>query len=342
MFKDIMNETILVTGGAGFIGSALIRFLINETDYRVVNLDKLTYAGNWASLASVADNTRYDFVHGDICDKPLLEQIFSTYQPHFVMHLAAESHVDNSIASANNFIQTNIVGTYTLLEVTRTFYNTLSKNAQSTFRFLHVSTDEIYGDLQNNEPAKELNRYQPSSPYSASKASADHLVRAWHRTYQLPVLLSSSSNNYGPYQHQEKLIPLMINKALKAEPLPIYGDGKQVRDWLYVDDHVRALLVILTKGHIGETYNISAHCEKENIAIVHLICDALNTKVNNKQTHLSHVNDFKQLISYVDDRPGHDTRYALNANKLMHELNWRPQVSFTDGLEQTIDWYLFQ
>ncbi len=332
------NLKILVTGGAGFIGSALVRYLVNETNHTVINVDKLTYAGNLESLKSIAKSERYHFEHVDICDKTALEQVFNAHQPSLVIHLAAESHVDRSITGPAAFIETNIVGTYTLLEVARHFWNTLAEPAKQAFRFHHVSTDEVYGDLEGTTDLfTETTPYSPSSPYSASKASSDHLVRAWGRTYGLPVLITNCSNNYGPYHFPEKLIPLMILNALEGKPLPIYGEGNQIRDWLYVEDHARALYKVLTEGKVGETYNIGGHNEKRNIDVVYALCDLLEELA---PTHPKGINQYVNLITYVKDRPGHDVRYAIDASKIAHDLGWKPQETFETGLRKTVEWYL--
>lgn len=332
------NCKILVTGGAGFIGSALVRFLINETDNTVINVDKLTYAGNLESLKTVADSERYFFEQVDICDKAALQQVFATHQPELVIHLAAESHVDRSITGPAAFIETNIVGTYTLLEVARHYWNNLAEEAKQSFRFHHVSTDEVYGDLEGTTDLfTETTPYAPSSPYSASKASSDHLVRAWGRTYGLPILVTNCSNNYGPYHFPEKLIPLMILNALEGKPLPVYGEGLQIRDWLYVEDHARALYTVLTKGKLGETYNIGGHNEKKNIEVVHALCELLEELAPNYPVGVQRYTD---LITYVKDRPGHDVRYAIDASKIADELGWKPQETFTTGLRKTVEWYL--
>ena len=329
---------ILITGGSGFIGSALIRYIINQTLDSIINIDKLTYAANQSVLREIEDSPRYAFEKVDICDLKALESIFEKYQPDAVMHLAAESHVDRSIAGAGDFIQTNIVGTYTLLEVAKNYWYTLDEAKKSIFRFHHISTDEVYGDLSFSEPAfTEQSPYHPSSPYSASKAASDHLVYAWHRTYGLPVMLSNSSNNYGAYQHTEKLIPLMISNALMGKPLPIYGDGQQIRDWLFVEDHVEALYLILTKGRIGERYNIGGNCEKNNLEVVKTICQLLEEFIPNKSHNIRHYED---LITYVKDRPGHDIRYALDCSKIYDELGWRPRESFDSGIRKTVEWFI--
>ena len=329
---------ILVTGGAGFIGSAMIRYFIAKTDIEVVNVDVLTYAGNLESLDKASASDRYRFEQVDICDQDALQTVFDAHQPDAVMHLAAESHVDRSIDGPTAFIQTNIVGTYTLLEVARKYWLALPEQRRNVFRFHHISTDEVYGDLDATDaPFTETTRYLPSSPYSASKASSDHLVRAWHRTYGLPVVVSNCSNNYGPFQFPEKLIPLMILNALNGKPLPVYGDGLQVRDWLFVDDHVEALHTVLRKGKLGETYNIGGQSEKTNLEVVHCVCRCLDELVENKPSGLS---TFKQLISHVTDRLGHDRRYAVDIDKISRELHWRPNETFDSGMRQTVSWYL--
>jgi dTDP-glucose 4,6-dehydratase len=332
-----MKKTIVVTGGAGFIGSALIRFLINETNHTVINFDKLTYAGNLESLKSVEDSDRYHFVQGDICNRVTVTNMLTEYQPDFLMHLAAESHVDRSIDGPGEFIQTNIVGTYELLEATRNYYLTLIGEKKVIFRFHHISTDEVYGDLGDTGLFTEESSYDPSSPYSASKAASDHLVRAWHRTYNLPVVLTNCSNNYGPFHFPEKLIPLIILNALDGKSLPVYGDGKQVRDWLFVDDHARALYKVVCEGKVGETYNIGGFNEKQNIEVVHSICNQLNLLIKNKPNG---VNDFKELITFVEDRPGHDVRYAIDTDKINKELGWHPKETFESGIKRTVEWYL--
>ncbi|MBN6709937.1 dTDP-glucose 4,6-dehydratase [Haemophilus haemoglobinophilus] len=329
---------ILITGGAGFIGSALIRYLIAETDHIIINVDKLTYAANLDSLQSAVQNPAYFFEQVDIADKAAISKIFEQYQPDVIMNLAAESHVDRSIVESDNFIQTNIIGTFTLLEVARQYWFSLPEKRKERFVFQHISTDEVYGDLTCNEqPFTELSSYQPSSPYSASKASSDHLVRTWHRTYGLPILITHSSNNYGPFQHSEKLIPRMIVNALQGEPLPIYGNGLQIRDWLFVEDHVQALYKVLLNGKIGESYNIGANCEKTNLEIVQMICDLLEELAPNKPEGIRLYSD---LITHVEDRLGHDKRYAINADKIHRELGWKAEQDFTSGLRNTIAWYL--
>ncbi|CAM3376053.1 dTDP-glucose 4,6-dehydratase [Halomonas lysinitropha] len=347
-----MPKTFLITGGAGFIGSAVVRELIHNTDHRVVNVDKLTYAGNLESLASVEDSQRYTLVKADICDAPAMQRAFAAHQPDVVMHLAAESHVDRSIDGPAEFIQTNVVGTSVLLEAARGYWKTLQESASEKaagFRFHHISTDEVYGDLAEEGasssfqlPASsslftEQTPYAPSSPYSASKAGSDHLVRAWQRTFGLPTLVTNCSNNYGPYHFPEKLIPLMILNALAGKPLPVYGDGQQIRDWLYVEDHARALIKVATEGEVGETYNIGGHNEKTNLEVVETICalvDELRLDSSSFQLPAS------SLITFVADRPGHDLRYAIDAGKIERELGWVPQETFETGLRKTMAWYL--
>ena len=329
---------ILVTGGAGFIGSAVVRHIINNTGDSVINVDKLTYAGNLESLESIANSPRYIFEQADICDKTALERIFQTHQPDAVMHLAAESHVDRSIDGPSAFIETNIVGTYILLETARAYWNQLSESKKSGFRFHHISTDEVYGDLEGTDDLfTETTPYAPSSPYSVSKASSDHLVRAWLRTYGFPTIVTNCSNNYGPFHFPEKLIPLMILNALDAKPLPVYGNGMQIRDWLFVEDHARALYKVVTEGKIGETYNIGGHNEKANIEVVKTICTLLEELAPNKPQGVEHYQD---LITYVTDRPGHDVRYAIDAAKIGRELGWKPEETFESGIRKTVEWYL--
>ncbi|MDN3392169.1 dTDP-glucose 4,6-dehydratase [Pseudoalteromonas sp. APC 3691] len=331
---------ILVTGGAGFIGSAVIRYIIDNTEDSVINLDKLTYAGNLESLKSVEHSDRYAFEHVDICNRTELDRVFLMHKPDAVMHLAAESHVDRSITGPSDFIQTNIVGTYNLLEAAREYWNALADDAKKAFRFHHISTDEVYGDLPHPDEQEgelplftEQTSYAPSSPYSASKASSDHLVRAWLRTYGFPTLVTNCSNNYGPFHFPEKLIPLVILNALEGKVLPIYGKGDQIRDWLFVEDHARALYKVVTKGVVGETYNIGGHNEKQNIEVVQTICSILDTLVP-KNTK------YAEQITYVTDRPGHDRRYAIDSTKMSAELNWTPIETFETGLRKTIEWYL--
>lgn len=333
-----MSKTIIITGGAGFIGSAVIRYVIDaHPDVKVINLDKLTYAGNLESLSNVEGNSNYQFEQVDICDATAVERIFSQYHPDAIMHLAAESHVDRSIDGPAEFIQTNIVGTYNLLESARQYWLQLDDNKKNAFRFHHVSTDEVYGSLGKEGMFTETSTYKPNSPYSASKASSDHLVRAWYKTYGLPIVLTNCSNNYGPYQFPEKLIPLVTLNALAGKPLPIYGKGDQIRDWLYVDDHARALYRVLTQGKVGETYNIGGHNELKNIEVVETICAILEELV---PSHPAGVKAYRDLITYVADRPGHDQRYAIDADKIKQELGWVPEETFATGMKKTIQWYL--
>ena len=333
---------ILVTGGAGFIGSAVVRHIINNTQDSVVNVDKLTYAGNLESLVDVSSNERYAFVQADICDRNAMDKIFALHQPDAVMHLAAESHVDRSITGPAEFIETNIVGTYTLLEAARAYWAQLNDERKAGFRFHHISTDEVYGDLPHPDECPEgavlplfteTTSYAPSSPYSASKASSDHLVRAWQRTYGLPCIVTNCSNNYGPYHFPEKLIPLVILNALEGKNLPVYGKGDQIRDWLYVEDHARALYTVVTQGSLGETYNIGGHNEKKNLDVVLTICDLLDEMVPKNTS-------YREQITYVADRPGHDRRYAIDASKISHDLHWKPQETFESGIRKTVEWYL--
>lgn len=330
------NKNILVTGGAGFIGSAVIRYLINETNSNVLNIDKLTYAGNLESLETISNNPRYQFLHADVCDKSAMTKAFDDFEPDIVMHLAAESHVDRSIDGPMDFIQTNIIGTYNLLEAARNYWQNLAEDKKSRFKFHHISTDEVYGDLEGTDDLfTEETSYSPSSPYSASKASSDHLVRAWYRTYGLPIVITNCSNNYGPYHFPEKLIPLIILNALDGKPLPVYGDGKQIRDWLYVEDHARALYLVATTAKVGETYNIGGHNEKQNIDVVKTICTILDN-IKPRTDGQSYI----QQITFVKDRPGHDLRYAIDASKINTELGWQPQETFESGIQKTVEWYL--
>ena len=333
---------ILVTGGAGFIGSAVIRHIIKHTQDSVINVDKLTYAGNLESLSDISEHERYCFEQADICDNTTIEHLFDKYQPDAIMHLAAESHVDRSISGPATFIETNIVGTYTLLEAARKYWVSLSGQKKQKFRFHHISTDEVYGDLLHPDDDKDLTTlplftettaYAPSSPYSASKAASDHLVRAWMRTYGMPTIVTNCSNNYGPYHFPEKLIPLVILNALAGKPLPIYGKGDQIRDWLYVEDHARALYTVVTQGQAGETYNIGGYNEKKNIDVVYAICDLLDEIVPKTTS-------YRQQITYVTDRPGHDRRYAIDASKIHQQLGWKPQETFASGIRKTVEWYL--
>jgi len=329
---------ILVTGGAGFIGSAVIRHIIRNTQDVAINLDKLTYAGNLESLSEIDSSERYYFEQVDICDRVELDRVFAQHQPDLVMHLAAESHVDRSIDGPAAFIETNVMGTYHLLEAARQYWSTLDETRKAAFRFHHISTDEVYGDLEGTDDLfTETTSYAPSSPYSASKASSDHLVRAWQRTYGFPTLVTNCSNNYGPYHFPEKLIPLMILNALDGKPLPVYGDGMQIRDWLFVEDHARALYKVVTEGEIGETYNIGGHNEKANIEVVKTICSLLEELRPNKPEG---IDSYEALITYVKDRPGHDVRYAIDATKIAQELNWTPEETFESGIRKTVEWYL--
>ena len=339
--REKHSMKLLITGGAGFIGSAVIRHIIQNTQDEVVNLDKLTYAGNLESLAQVSDSERYSFEQVDICNRAEVDRVLAQHKPDAIMHLAAESHVDRSIDGPAEFIETNIVGTYTLLEATRHYWQALDGDKKAHFRFHHISTDEVYGDLPHPDEVAdaeeylftEQTSYAPSSPYSASKASSDHLVRAWRRTYGLPTLVTNCSNNYGPYHFPEKLIPLMILNALEGKPLPVYGKGDQVRDWLYVEDHARALYKVVTEGQPGETYNIGGHNEKQNIEVVHTLCDILQELRPQEQSYCN-------LITTVKDRPGHDRRYAIDASKIQKELGWVPRKTFETGIRKTVQWYL--
>lgn len=331
-----MNKTILITGGAGFIGANFVLGWLAQSNNPVINLDRLTYAGNLENLSSLREDSRHTFVHGDIGDATLIGELLLKYRPYAVINFAAESHVDRSIHGPENFIQTNIVGTFHLLEAARAYWNGLPHNEKGEFRFLHVSTDEVYGSLAKNVPAfSENNRYEPNSPYSASKAASDHLVRAYHHTYGLPVLTTHCSNNYGPYQFPEKLIPLLIANALADKLLPVYGDGQQIRDWLYVKDHCTAIRRVLEAGTVGETYNIGGWNEKANIDIVHTVCELLDEASPRKDGKL-----YREQITYVTDRPGHDRRYAIDASKIERELGWKPAETFATGIRKTVQWYL--
>ncbi|MEO3879147.1 dTDP-glucose 4,6-dehydratase [Rheinheimera fenheensis] len=334
-------KKILVTGGAGFIGSAVVRHIINNTDNTVINVDKLTYAGNLNSVAGVTDISRYVFEQADICSAEAMATLIEEHQPDAIMHLAAESHVDRSIDGPAAFIETNIVGTYTLLEAARNYWKALPEVRKQAFRFHHISTDEVYGDLHGTDDLfTETTPYAPSSPYSASKASSDHLVRAWYRTYGLPVIVTNCSNNYGPYHFPEKLIPLMILNALAGKPLPVYGKGNQIRDWLYVEDHARALYKVVTEGKVGETYNIGGHNEKQNIEVVHSICELMDELAPMHERGYPLNTKHASLITHVTDRPGHDLRYAIDASKIERELGWKPEETFETGLRKTVQWYL--
>lgn len=328
--------TILVTGGAGFIGSNFVLDWLGGTDEQVVNLDKLTYAGNPQNFASLQDDPRHCFVQGDICDRPLIDQLLAEHRPRAIVHFAAESHVDRSIHGPGEFLRTNIDGTFALLESARAYWSTLEGDEKANFRFHHVSTDEVYGSLKPSDPPfTETNTYEPNSPYSASKAASDHLVRAWHHTYGLPVSTSNCSNNYGPYHFPEKLIPLIISNALAGKALPIYGDGQQIRDWLYVTDHCSAIRAILEKGKVGEVYNVGGWNEMPNLQIVHILCDLLD-----ELSPAASGKSYREQITYVTDRPGHDRRYAIDARKIERELGWRPAETFQSGIRKTVEWYL--
>lgn len=325
---------IFITGGAGFIGSAVVRMAV-DSGHEILNLDSLSYAANLSNISEVSSSSDYNFVKGDICDSDIVGNIFSNYKPDAIMHLAAESHVDRSIEGPSEFIKTNILGTFNLLQEARTYYEGLKGNKKDLFRFHHVSTDEVYGDLSFSDPAfEETTAYDPSSPYSASKAGSDHLVRAWGRTYGLPILITNCSNNYGPYQFPEKLIPVVILKALNGESIPVYGKGDNIRDWLYVDDHADALLRVLKTGKVGETYNIGGNNERSNLELVETICDLIDKRAT------SFTKPSRELIEFVNDRPGHDRRYAINANKIKSDLGWEPSVKWDDGFKKTIDWYI--
>ncbi|HCB1684125.1 dTDP-glucose 4,6-dehydratase [Shimwellia pseudoproteus] len=329
---------IIITGGAGFIGSAVARYIINEQHDEILIVDKLTYAGNLASLAPVSHSPRYHFAQADICDREEMTRLFASFQPDAIMHLAAESHVDRSIDGSGAFIETNVIGTWTLLEVARHYWQNMDTDRKSQFRFHHISTDEVYGDLHSaSDLFTEQTPYAPSSPYSASKASSDHLVRAWMRTYGLPTIVTNCSNNYGPYHFPEKLIPLVILNALAGKALPVYGDGGQIRDWLYVEDHARALYAVVTQGTVGETWNIGGHNERKNIDVVRTICRLLDELITDKPAGITH---FESLITFVKDRPGHDLRYAIDAAKIARELGWKPQETFESGIRKTVLWYL--
>jgi len=331
-------KRILVTGGAGFIGSAVARHILNNTDDEVLVLDKLSYAGNLASLATISNHPRFAFEQVDICDRSALDRAVAAFRPQLIMHLAAESHVDRSIDGPLAFVETNIVGTYMMLESTRHYWHSLPPAEKAAFIFHHISTDEVFGDLENDsEFFTETTPYAPSSPYSATKASSDHLVRAWHRTYGLPVIVTNCSNNYGPYHFPEKMIPLMIINALAGKPLPVYGDGGQIRDWLYVEDHARALYQVVTSGKVGETYNIGGHNERRNIEVVETLCELLEELAPQKPAGLDH---YRDLITRVADRPGHDRRYAIDAGKIERELGWRPQETFESGMRKTVSWFI--
>ncbi|MFK7967656.1 MAG: dTDP-glucose 4,6-dehydratase [Rickettsiaceae bacterium] len=334
----MIEKTILVTGGAGFIGSNFVLDWLKKSKDRIVNLDLLTYAGNINNLVSIKNNSNHIFVKGDIADTTLVTNLFEQYRPWAIVNFAAESHVDRSILNSNNFIHTNIIGTYNLLEVARLYFDNLTSDEQKTFRFLHISTDEVYGSLEKNDPAfTEESNYEPNSPYSASKASSDHLVRAWFHTYALPTIITNCSNNYGPYQFPEKLIPLIITNALNGKNLPIYGDGQNIRDWLFVSDHCTAIMEVLTKGTAGEFYNIGGNNEKTNLEVVNIICSLLDELAPRPQNGLK---SYSALINFVKDRQGHDRRYAINSNKIHKQLNWQPKESFETGIAKTVKWYL--
>jgi dTDP-glucose 4,6-dehydratase len=327
----------LITGGAGFIGSALVRLLINETTHRVLNIDKLTYAGDLSCIADVAGSERYEFLHADITDHATMQKAFNAFNPDVVMHLAAESHVDRSITGPADFIQTNIVGTFTLLDVALKYYQEKILPKKAKFIFHHISTDEVYGSLGKDDLFTETTPYDPNSPYSASKASSDHLAHAWCHTYGLPVIITNCSNNYGPYQFPEKLIPLAINNALHGKPIPVYGKGDQIRDWLFVEDHVRALVKVVAEGTAGDSFNIGGHNEKRNIDVIHTLCALLEELAPQKPAGVS---NYADLITFVTDRLGHDQRYAIDASKIQRELGWQPTETFETGLRKTVMWYL--
>ena len=327
----------LITGGLGFIGSALIRKILEDTKHNVLNLDKHTYAANLFNLKSIQDCDRYQFIKGDICDENLVQKLLDSYQPDFLMHLAAESHVDNSINNPSEFINTNILGTFILLKSCLQYWKSLPYERKTRFKFHHISTDEVYGSLNSDKTFDENSKYQPSSPYAASKASSDHLVRSWFKTYNLPIVITNCSNNYGPFQFPEKLIPLTILNAIQGKKIPIYGDGLQVRDWLHVEDHAEALLRVISEGKIGETYNIGSNNQRVNIDVVNKICDILDKIVIEKPANL---NSFKDLITHVKDRPGHDFRYGINSLKIVKNLKWKPKIQFEEGIKKTIIWYL--
>ncbi len=336
--KNSVNKKFLITGGAGFIGSAVIRHIINNTSHSLVNVDNLTYAGNLDSLLSVENDSRYEFEKVDICNSLDIGVVLNKHKPDIIMHLAAESHVDRSIDSPRKFIETNILGTYVLLEQSKEYWLSLNGKKKNKFKFHHVSTDEVYGDLgQKDNLFTEETPYSPSSPYAASKASSDHLVRAWHRTFNLPTLITNCSNNYGPYQFPEKLIPLMILNAIEGKPLPVYGNGRQVRDWLYVDDHAKALLLVALEGEIGSTYNIGGNNQLQNIEVVKILCGILDDLAPSKIDGIRH---FKELVTNVEDRAGHDLRYAIDSTKITKDLNWKPDETFASGIKKTVEWYL--
>lgn len=326
---------IVVTGGAGFIGSALIRWLIKNTDHHILNIDKLTYAANLESLSLVSKNKRYTFFHEDILNYQAISKIFKKFNPQAIFHLAAESHVDKSIANPVSFVKTNVTGTANMLDITYRYWKDLPEKEQRRFRFHHISTDEVYGDLKDGNFFTETTPYDPSSPYSASKAASDHLVRAWNRTYNLPVVITNCSNNYGPFQFPEKLIPLTIIKVMNGEKIPVYGNGLQIRDWLHVEDHVEALFEVISNGDLGQTYNIGGNNEKTNIDVVHMICDLLDEK----KSYPINGQSSRELIEFIKDRPGHDVRYAIDASKIKKDLNWQPKRKFDEGLKETVDWY---